>query len=151
MERAAGIFVVRFFEDGPKVLGLKAFSTFDLPKGRVEEGEDLFHAALRETEEECGIRHLYFDWGYGSVRVSNPKRRKECHLYVARTENDPELRPNPQTGRFEHHTARWLTLDEAESELHQYLRPAVGWLRSKLESGSLSQFISTVSDPGSDS
>lgn len=36
-------------------LAIKRFGLWDLPKGHVEENEDIAIAAIREVEEECGI------------------------------------------------------------------------------------------------
>jgi ADP-ribose pyrophosphatase YjhB (NUDIX family) len=33
------------------------YGTYSIPKGEIEEGEDLLEAAIRETKEEIGIRY----------------------------------------------------------------------------------------------
>jgi ADP-ribose pyrophosphatase YjhB (NUDIX family) len=33
------------------------YGTYSIPKGEIEEGEDLLDAAIRETKEEIGIRY----------------------------------------------------------------------------------------------
>ena len=53
--RAAGGIVTR--DDG-KMLLIKRNDRWDLPKGKVEVGETLLQAALREVEEETGIHCL---------------------------------------------------------------------------------------------
>ena len=54
----AGIVIVKYFPSGFKALGLfdQEKGAFDLPKGTIDFEESTFQAALRETEEECGIR-----------------------------------------------------------------------------------------------
>ena len=45
----AGVVVVRKFDDEYKVLGLRLFGRYDLPKGKIEDDEDAITAAIRET------------------------------------------------------------------------------------------------------
>lgn len=42
-----------------RMLLIRRFDRWDLPKGKVEAGETLAQAALRETEEETGITNIY--------------------------------------------------------------------------------------------
>jgi 8-oxo-dGTP pyrophosphatase MutT (NUDIX family) len=53
--RAAGGIV--FNEDGELLL-IKRLGKWDLPKGKIEPGEDQRLAALREVHEECGLNFL---------------------------------------------------------------------------------------------
>ncbi len=41
-----------------RILIIKRFGKYDLPKGKIEKGESCERAALREIEEECGIKQL---------------------------------------------------------------------------------------------
>ena len=50
--RAAGCIVQ---DDAGNMLLISRNNRWDLPKGKVEEGETLLQAALRETEEETGV------------------------------------------------------------------------------------------------
>lgn len=45
---------------------------YDLPKGKLDPGETFEHAALREVEEECGIRDL----------ASGPLLGYTYHIYI---------------------------------------------------------------------
>ena len=40
---------------------------------------------------------------------------------------------NPETGEYEHHGSKWLSLDQASHKLHPYLRPMVDWVREVIE------------------
>jgi 8-oxo-dGTP pyrophosphatase MutT (NUDIX family) len=51
---AAGGFIKK--ED--KFLFIYRFDRWDLPKGKLDKGETLEHAAVRECEEECAIKNL---------------------------------------------------------------------------------------------
>jgi 8-oxo-dGTP diphosphatase len=55
---AAGGVVVRDGEEGPEVLLVHRprYDDWSLPKGKLEKGESFEQAALREIEEETGLR-----------------------------------------------------------------------------------------------
>ena len=67
----AGVIVLKQYPDCYRILGLRIYGSFDLPKGGVDKGEELFQAALRETYEECGISDLNFKWGYETCQMRN--------------------------------------------------------------------------------
>ena len=119
--KAAGIVVIRYFEQEPKILCLRDGDSFDLPKGKIEPGEDIISAALRETEEESGVVELKFQWGLKMLEI--PK----VVLFIAVTDDDPIILPNPETGEFEHEAASWLSFDEALTMLRPNLRLCVPW------------------------
>ena len=56
LELSAGLAIIQkesILLGHPK--GQKWYGTYSIPKGHVEEGEDLLEAAIRETREEIGI------------------------------------------------------------------------------------------------
>ena len=126
----AGVVVLRQFPSGYKLLGLRYYGSYDLPKGAVEPFENIFAAAIRETEEESGITDLDFKWGMITTQA------RHVTLYIAATNEDPILRPNPETGEYEHHGAKWLSLKQASQKLHPYLRPVVRWVREVIKATS---------------
>jgi len=135
---AAGIAVVKKFDDGWRILGLmsskkKHLGMYDLTKGMIDPGESQFEAALRETFEESGIKgkDLNFEWG---------KRTMSCNdnsicLYIASTKSEPHIMENPETGHLEHTRADWLSLDEFEKQCIGYLKPVAGWIRNIVNKG----------------
>jgi 8-oxo-dGTP pyrophosphatase MutT (NUDIX family) len=130
----AGIVVIRYFGDVPKILGLWDKDIYDLPKGQIEQGESPLRAALRETFEESGIYDLSFDvCGFETKDVQG--RLGQCRFFAAVTSDDPQIVPNPQTGVKEHSHAKWLTVDEIEGAVKPWLKPAVFWARNKLKDG----------------
>ena len=120
----AGIVVVKKFEEEYKILGLRLFGKYDLPKGKIEDGENAMEAAIRETEEEASITDLHFNWGEVAYQ-SGP-----ITLYLAETTQEGEVKRNPETGIFEHHGVKWLTWEEAENTLYTYLQGAATWARN---------------------
>lgn len=55
-EVSSGIVVFKRFEDGPRFLLLyRGNNVWSFPRGKMEEGEKSFPAALREVKEETGL------------------------------------------------------------------------------------------------
>ena len=120
----AGIVVVKKVDDVYKILGLRLFGRYDLPKGKIEEGETSMEAAIRETEEEASITDLQFNWGEVAYQTG------PITIYLAETTQDGAIKRNPETGIFEHHGVKWLTFEEAECSLYSYLQGAATWARN---------------------
>ena len=122
----AGVVVVKRVDEEWKVLGLRLYGKYDIPKGGIEDGEDAFSAALRETVEESNITDLNFRWGKDPKIISG---RANITVYIAETSQDPEIKKNPHTGIFEHHSASWVDWDFMEERVYSYLKPAISWAR----------------------
>lgn len=60
-----------------KILFIFRQGKWDLPKGKIEKGENEKEAALREVEEECGIKELQL----------GDKFTRTYHTYVLKEEN----------------------------------------------------------------
>ena len=54
IEAAGGL----VFNQKNEILAIHRLGKWDLPKGKVENGESINDAALREVEEECGVTNL---------------------------------------------------------------------------------------------
>ncbi|MFQ6038488.1 MAG: NUDIX domain-containing protein [Candidatus Aminicenantales bacterium] len=134
MTLSAGIIVVRKEEGRWKYLFLRAYRNWDFPKGEVEEGEDPFETALRETEEETGISNLKFAWGR-VFKETEPYRRgqKIARYYIASTtQENITFAINPELGAPEHHEYRWLTYEELKALAPPRLLPVIEWARNLL-------------------
>jgi len=116
---AAGIIVTRLFPEGLKVLGLKLYGKYDIPKGKIECGESVFGAALRETFEEAGINDLCFP--YGNFPISDG----HITVFIGETSQDPIIRKNPKSGIYEHQSAAWLEWDELIQKVYPHLRSVI--------------------------
>ena len=86
-------------------------SSWSLPKGHIEEGEEILEAAKRETYEESGIRNLTYvkDLGkYTRYRIglngkNDESELKEIHMFLFETDEmilNPIDPHNPE--------ARWV-------------------------------------------
>lgn len=111
-----------------EVLFIHRLGKWDLPKGKLEKGEDVAVCALREVEEECGIAgheivgqlpdtfHTYFIKG-------NPIL-KRTYWFEMKIEGKPEL--TPQT---EEDITETIWLDESKwNEVEQNTYPSISYL-----------------------
>lgn len=133
---SAGIVVVRRAEDTWKLLVLRAYNSWDFPKGTIEPGETPLAAAIRETEEEAGLTDLGFRWGE-DYRETTPYGHppKIARYYLAETgKADITLPVSPELGHPEHHEWRWVDFDEARRLLPQRLQPVLAWAEETLPS-----------------
>ena len=123
----AGIIIVRKF-DNWKYLGLWAHGGFDIPKGHVEPGDDIFKTAIRETEEESGINKINFHWGRDYIQIDN------LFVYMASTCQDFKINFNNEENIFEHEFAKWLDYEDMYENTYEYLKPAIHWSKKRIES-----------------
>jgi len=124
-----GIVVVRKFSNSWKILGLKDGGEYDLTKGHREKNETALECAIRETEEESGIRFNDLNFQFGDITFSVPN----VLFFIASTTCNPVIRPNPETGIIEHDSADWLSFEEMEALCFPYLKPAVLWAKGIIE------------------
>ena len=86
---------------------------WDLPKGHLEEGETFEEAAIREVEEEVGIRAEVLkalgESRYIADNKRGPKRKKVVWYLMKAT--PPEQKPRPQPG--ETVDTHWIDLEGA--------------------------------------
>ena len=127
LSRSCGIVVVKKFGEKWKPLALVLGRKFDIPKGRMEKGENSLETAIRETEEESGISQLNFLWGKESFNFSN------LTVYVAATLQEPKIRPNPETGRREHDFSKWMDWDDMIHRSSPKISNSLRWARRKIQ------------------
>jgi 8-oxo-dGTP pyrophosphatase MutT (NUDIX family) len=135
LRQSAGVAVVRREGEGWRLLVLRCYRNWDFPKGGIEEGETPLEAAIRETEEESGIRDLQFHWGEAYCETGPYGRPpKVARYYLAETrQSGIELPISPSLGRPEHHEGRWVDLREAQRLLPPRLQPVLSWLTRNLK------------------
>lgn len=101
-------------DENDRLLAIRRLGKWDLPKGKVEKGEDLETAALREVEEECGIRKLELLKFRSDTWHTYWHKEKHClkHTawYLMRSSSTETLVPQQEEDIEE---VRWVARDEA--------------------------------------
>ncbi|MCX6748751.1 MAG: NUDIX domain-containing protein [Candidatus Pacearchaeota archaeon] len=116
-QKSAGV-VVYYLKDGqPIFLLLKYPSYWGFSKGLIEQGEDEKQAAIRELEEEVGIKVENFISGFEEkqtlfFKFKGEFIRKQVVLFLARV---TEQQANSTKISWEHEEFVWLNLDDAIS------------------------------------
>ena len=94
---AGGGYVMRSDRDEPEVLMIYRRGLWDLPKGKLDEGESIEECAMREVREEVGIKRLFMKGALGNTMHGYPTRTKykvkTTHWYHMET---PERQFVPQ-------------------------------------------------------
>jgi len=134
--RSAGIVPVRKVGDEYLVLMLRAYSFWDFPKGRVEAGEELIDAAIRETKEEASIspNDLVFNWGKeGYTTEPFKKGTKTATYFVAQTTTEEITLPiSPELGKPEHDAYEWMTFEKAKQITIERVAKVAEWAHKKI-------------------
>ena len=102
---AAGGVVVR---DGQVALVHRPrYDDWTLPKGKLDRGESFEDAAMREVEEETGLRaHLVRELPATTYKVDG--RPKIVRYWLMGVDDESAFVPNDETDEL-----RWVALDEA--------------------------------------
>ncbi|HEY7667974.1 MAG TPA: NUDIX hydrolase [Actinomycetota bacterium] len=112
--RAAGGIVWRRGPEGTEIVLVHrpAYDDWSFPKGKLERGEDEPTAALREVDEETGLRAALGE-DLGTVAYRDTKGRpKIVRYYEMRVDDGEPLRP-----AHEIDDARWFPLEGARAAL----------------------------------
>lgn len=108
---SAGIVVYTYVDGERAFLMLKRTQGWlDLPKGHIEKGEDSRSAAIRETEEETGLRlstDLYFKDEVSYWYNKNSEKIKKMNIfYLAKLPANAKIRIS-----YEHEGYEWVKMD----------------------------------------
>ncbi len=84
---------------------------WETPGGKIEFGETLEEALLREIKEEVGLDVMVDKMLYATTFMSNPNRQLVILTYLCRSEGDEIKLSN------EHTEYKWVAMDEARKYL----------------------------------
>ena len=109
---AGGGFEVLLAHPGGPFWARRDAGAWSIPKGLVEEGEDVLTAACREFEEETGLRPTGPFLPLGSVRQ---KAGKLIHAWAWQGDADPSrLTSNLMRTEWPRGSGRWLRFPEVD-------------------------------------
>ena len=82
-----------------QVLMIYRGNTWDLPKGRIEKGESTLNAAVREVNEECGVKavaktEFYTTWH--AFQTNHANILKQTTWYVMECIDDTQMAPQKE-------------------------------------------------------
>ena len=117
MKRSAGTLLYREGPKGLEVLLVHPSGNYNrkapwgIPKGELDEGEDLETAARRETLEETGVEASTL---VALGHIVYKKSRKEVHAFAGPALPDAQ----PQLASWEIDQTRFVPLEEARQIIH---------------------------------
>ncbi|MCH8516715.1 MAG: NUDIX hydrolase [Cyclobacteriaceae bacterium] len=112
--KAAGGLVVK----NDKILMIYRNKKWDLPKGKLEREESQEEGAVREVEEECGVRVKLVDkicTTYHTYLLNGKGILKKNLWYLMECENDSDMKPQIEEGIEE---VRWMDHREVRKCLY---------------------------------
>lgn len=101
-----------------KLLFIHRNGKWDLPKGKLDDGETIEEAAIREVKEETGAKKLqivrYIGRTYHIFKWKEETRLKLVHWYLMETSYKGDLKPQHNEGIDK---AVWLDTEQVEDVL----------------------------------
>ena len=101
-----------------EILFIYRNNRWDLPKGKIEKNEDVRTCAIREVEEETGVRDLeitrFITRTYHVFKRKGKLRLKETYWYEMYTEYNGELVPELSEGIKK---AKWKDFEKSQKAL----------------------------------
>jgi len=156
MELSAGLVIIydnKILLEHPT--GSKWYGTYSIPKGGVEKNEDILDAAVRETEEELGIK---IDKNkidnttkeYINYKDNNGKIYKKVYYFLVKLDKPIDI-DKTKIQKTEIDWAGFLTKEEAEKRIFWRLKPVLKHLdesmKTKVVKESLYEKFVADSDP----
>ncbi len=126
---SSGGVIVRKVNEKWEFLILRSFSYWDFPKGVNNPGEDPWEGALREIQEETGLKNLTDSWKKSFYETRPYGKGKVARYYILEANPDQQvaLLPNPENGIVEHHEYRWLPYHSVRLLLNPRIQEVLDW------------------------
>jgi ADP-ribose pyrophosphatase YjhB (NUDIX family) len=103
---------------GDLVLMIHRLGKWDLPKGKLEKKESPVDGAVREVEEECGVRVTPLDeicQTWHTYTRNKKKYLKQTYWFAMDCLDESRLKPQTEEGITE---VRWMTAHQAHQALY---------------------------------
>ncbi len=112
--KASGGVVWRRGDDGVEIVMVHRprYDDWSLPKGKLDKGESWEQAALREVEEEVGLRCRLGPELEPTAYEDRKGRAKVVRYWLMEPEEEPGFEPNDEVDEI-----RWLPPGDAAAEL----------------------------------
>lgn len=85
-----------------EILLIKRNGVWDLPKGHLEDGEEMYECAIREVQEETGLKEIEIVNFFGVSRhiyeLKGKPVIKESHWYLMQTKKPSKFTPQIEEG-----------------------------------------------------
>ena len=132
IEAAGGI-----VKNKDKFLFIKRHGFWDIPKGKLDEGESPEQAAVREIEEECGLEqpklidHLTDTWH--TYEQNGKKYLKKTYWYILESTADQEnIKPQTEEGITEVTYFKWDELYQVKKSTYNSIVEVIATLQHHL-------------------
>lgn len=103
-----------------EILFIRRNNKWDLPKGKIEKNETPQQAAIRETEEETGVKNLvvsaFIDKTYHVFKRNKRFKLKITYWYKMHTNFSGELVPESKEGIQK---AKWKNFEKSQKALQE--------------------------------
>ena len=113
--------------------GQKWYGSYSIPKGHIEEGEDRLETAIRETQEELGLKFEPNQVepnseGYINYRDENGELYKRVYFYIVELKKPINI-DKTKLQKEEVDWAGFLTKEEAEKRIFWRFKPLLVYLK----------------------
>lgn len=106
------------YNNKKEILFIRRNSKWDLPKGKIEEGESYEDAAIRETMEETGVKNLevrrFLKKTYHIFKRNDKFKLKITYWYEMYSDYDGELIPEEKEGIKK---VKWKNFEKSQKAL----------------------------------
>ena len=108
----------KVYNKNGEILFIYRNDKWDLPKGKIEKKETIEETAIREVEEETGVKHLTIvkplDTTYHIFKRNGKYKIKVTYWFEMTTDYDGSLNPEQSEGITK---VKWLSNDKIEEAL----------------------------------
>src|SRR5689334_10684818 len=121
--------------DENKVLMIFRRGKWDLPKGKLDKGEKIEDCAIREVEEETGLKNVKLNSPltitYHTYHEGTKFILKESHWFMMTVTGKQQLTPQTEEDIFD---IKWVSPDDVNSYLPEsfpLIADIIGWAKHK--------------------